>query len=46
MGFCMGFRYFNVLWGAFVVFIVYFITFVYSLSTPWQVYLHKKFSDS
>ena len=35
-----------VLWGVYGVFMVYFITFVYSLSAPWRVYLHKKFSDS
>ena len=35
-----------VLWGVYGVFMVYFITFVYSLSAPWQVYLDKKFLDS
>ena len=35
-----------VLWCFYSVFIVYFITYVYSLSAPWRVYLHKKFSDS
>ena len=34
-----------VLWGVYGVFMVYFITFVYSLSAPWRVCLHK-FSDS
>ena len=28
------------------VFMVYFITFLYSFSAPWQVYLDKKFLDS
>ena len=35
-----------VLWGVYGIFMVYFTTFVYSLSAPWRVYLHKKFSDS
>ena len=35
-----------VLWSIYGVFMVYFVTFVYSLSAPSQVYLHKKFSDS
>ena len=35
-----------VLWGVYGVFMVYFITFVYSLCAPWQLFLHKKFSDS
>ena len=35
-----------VLWGVYGIFMVYFITFVYSLSAPWRVYLHKKISDS
>ena len=35
-----------VLWGVYGVFMVNFITFVYSLSAPKGVHLHKKFSDS
>ena len=35
-----------VLWSVYGVFMVFSITFVYSLSAPWQVYVHKKFSDS
>ena len=35
-----------VLWGIYGVFVVYFITFVYSISAPWQVYLDRKFLDS
>ena len=35
-----------VLWSVYGVFMVFFITFVYRLSAPWQVYLHTKFSDS
>ena len=34
-----------VLCGIYGVFMVHFITSVYSLSAPWQVYLDKKFSD-
>ena len=33
------------LWSVYGVFMVYFITFVYRLSAPWQVFLHTKFSD-
>ena len=35
-----------VLWGVYGVFMEYFIIFEYSLSAPWQVYVHKKFLDS
>ena len=35
-----------VLWGVYGIFMVYFTTFVYSLSAPWCVYLDKKFLDS
>ena len=35
-----------VLWGVYGVFMMYFITFVYSVSTPWRVYVYKKISDS
>ena len=35
-----------VLWGVYGVFMVYYITSAYSLCAPWQVYPHKKFSDS
>ena len=35
-----------VLWGVYGIFMVYFKTFVHSLSAPWQVYVDKKFLDS